>query len=542
MNPALILPIALRGHAQSTPDAPAIVEPGRTWSFASLDAHADALAAGLVAAGVRPGDRVALLVAPSATAIALLVAAGRVGACLAPLGTSLTAPELAAAGVVIGPRLVVHDGAHATLAGSLGVPSVGLEALAGGAAAAAAGAADAAPAADVAAPATRLDPNAPAVAILTSGTTGRPKAALLSHASMAASAGAWSAALPQAAGWLLCLGLAHVAGLGVAWRAIGAGVPLHLVPAFDAEAVLDSLRRGPVSHVSLVPTQLAHLLDAADRDIGDPAHPGLRAVLLGGAPIQPALVTRALAAGWPVVPTYGLTEAGSGVTALATADAAARPASAGRPLPGVQVRIADPASDGTGEIQVRSPAAFSGYLGRPEATTAAFEADAWLRTGDAGRLDADGFLHVLDRRDDLLVSGGENVFPAEVEAAIAEHPGIAEAGVAGRPDTTWGAVPIASVVLRAGAPVPTNDELRAFCLARLAPYKVPVAFVVVAALPRTESGKLRRSELRAALAGPPLADEAPPADEAPAADGAAPEDGPPPDDGAPPADGAEVSA
>ena len=536
MNTALILPIALRGHAESTPDAPAILEPGRSWSFAALDAHADALVAGLIAAGVRPGDRVVLLAAPSATAVALLAAAGWVGACVAPLGTSLTAPELTAAGVVIGPRLVVHDGAHATVAGSLGVPSVGLEALAGGAAAAAAGAADAAPVADVAAPATRLDPNAPAVAILTSGTTGRPKAALLSHASMAASAGAWSAALPQAAGWLLCLGLAHVAGLGVAWRAIGAGVPLHLVPAFDAEAVLDALRRVIATHISLVPTQLAHLLDAADRDIGDPAHPGLRAVLLGGAPIQPALVTRALAAGWPVVPTYGLTEAGSGVTALATADAAARPASAGRPLPGVQVRIADPASDGTGEIQVRSPAAFSGYLGRPEATAAAFEADAWLRTGDAGRLDADGFLHVLDRRDDLLVSGGENVFPAEVEAAIAEHPGIAEAGVAGRSDTTWGAVPIASVVLRAGAPVPTTDELRAFCLARLAPYKVPVAFVVVAALPRTESGKLRRSELRAALAGPPLADEAPPAD------GAAPEDGPAPDEGAPPADGAEVSA
>jgi O-succinylbenzoic acid--CoA ligase len=531
VNTALILPIALRGHAQSTPDAPAIVEPGRTWSFASLDAHADALAAGLVAAGVRPGDRVALLVAPSATAIALLAAAGRVGACVAPLGTMLTAPELAVGTVEIGPRLVVHDGEHATVAGALDVPSVRLEALATGATDAATVAADAV------GPATRLDPNAPTVAVLTSGTTGRPKAALLSHASMAESAGAWSAALPQAAGWLLCLGLAHVAGLGVVWRAIGAGVPLRVVPAFDAETVLDALRRGPVSHVSLVPTQLVRLLDASDasgetraaaggvraatggvqaagRDPGDTGHPaqpglaqpGLRAVLLGGAPIPPGLVTRALAAGWPVVPTYGLTEAGSGVTALTTADVAARPGSAGRPLPGVQLRIAEPSADGTGEIQVRTPAAFSGYLGRPEATAAAFDPDGWLRTGDVGRLDADGFLHVLDRRDDLLVSGGESVFPAEVEATIAGHPAIAEAGVVGRPDPTWGAVPVAAVVLRPGALAPTSAELRAFCLARLAPYKVPVGFFVVVALPRTASGKLRRAELRAALAGAPPAD------------------------------------
>jgi o-succinylbenzoate---CoA ligase len=514
VSTALILPIALRCHAQSTPDAPAIVEPGRRWSFASLDAHADALAAGLVAAGVRPGDRVALLAAPSATAIALLAAAGRVGACVAPLGTMLTAPELAAATVEIWPRLVVHDGEHATVAGALGVPSVRLEALAADATDAATGAADAV------APATRLDPNAPAVAVLTSGTTGRPKAALLSHASMAASAGAWSAALPQAAGWLLCLGLAHVAGLGVVWRAIGAGVPLRVVPAFDAETVLDALRRGPVSHVSLVPTQLVRLLDASEasggvraaaggvraagrdpRDTGHPApaHPVLRAVLLGGAPIPPGLVTRALAAGWPVVPTYGLTEAGSGVTALTTVDAAVRPGSAGRPLPGVQLRIAEPTVDGTGEIQVRTPAAFSGYLGRPEATAAAFDPDGWLRTGDVGRLDADGFLHVLDRRDDLLVSGGESVFPAEVEATIVEHPAIAEAGVVGRPDPTWGAVPVAAVVLRPGALAPTSAELRAFCLARLAPYKVPVGFFVVVALPRTASGKLRHAELGVAL-------------------------------------------
>ena len=505
MSASLTLPLALRARSALAPHSTAVVEPGRTWSFAALDAHAEALAAGLVAAGVGPGDRLVLLAAPSASAIALLAAAGRVGACVAPLGTTLTGPELAAAGVVIGPRLAVHDAEHLAGARALGVPTVLLETLGAGAAG----------------PGTAfdLDPQAPAVAILTSGTTGRPKAALLSQAAMAASAAAWSAAMPEAKGWLLCLGLAHVAGLGVAWRAIGAGVPLRVIPEFDAGSVLDALRHRPASHVSLVPTQLVRLLDAGGERRS--RHANLRAVLLGGAPILPELVTRALAAGWPVVPTYGLTEAGSGVCALSTGDVAAHPGSAGRPLPGVGIRIADPAADGTGEIQVRTPAAFTGYLGRPEATAAAFEADGWLRTGDAGRIDANGFLHVLDRRDDLIVSGGENVFPAEVEAVLAEHPGIAEAGVAGRPDPVWGAVPVASVVPRPGARVPGDADLQAFCRLRLAPYKVPVAFFVVASLPRTASGKLRRSELRAGLALQAPPDDASTLDSARREDGSA---------------------
>ncbi len=502
MRAGLTLPAALRHHAARTPDAPAVVEPARTWSFAALDARADMLAAGLAASGVRPGDRIALLAAPSATAIALLAAAGRSGACVTPLGTRLTLPELLAAAGEITPGLVVHDGDHATPAEEIGVPAVGLEALAArGAGFAIAGGV--------------TDEGAPAVAVLTSGTTGRPKAALLSHAALAASAAAWAAALPPATGWFLCLGLGHVAGLGVAWRSITAGLPLRLVPAFDAEVVLALLRDGPASHVSLVPTQLARLLDAEDAAVGTVAtsgdagatagirrrgaHGALRAVLLGGAPIAPALVMRALAAGWPVVPTYGLSEAASGVTALATLDAAARPWSAGRPLPGVEVRIVNGTDAGPGDIEVRTPAAFSGYIGRPEASTASTAdraPDGWLRTGDTGRLDAAGYLQVLDRRDDVFVSGGENVAPAEVEAAIERHPAVAEAGVVGRPDPTWGTVAAAALVLRPGASRPADGELRSFCLAQLAPYKVPVVFRIVASLPRGESGKLRRRELR----------------------------------------------
>ena len=199
------------------------------------------------------------------------------------------------------------------------------------------------------------------VAVLTSGTTSRPKGVVLPIAALAASADAWLAFLPPATGWLLALSLGHVAGLGVVWRAIAAGLPMRIVPGSEPAAILAALRTEPVvSHVSLVPAQLVRLLDAA----GDGAPPAtLRAVLLGGGTIPPALVTRALDAGWPVVPTYGLSEAGSGVTALATADARQVPSSAGRPLPGVTVEIDAPDADGIGEIVVTTPARFIGYSG-----------------------------------------------------------------------------------------------------------------------------------------------------------------------------------
>ncbi len=279
-----------------------------------------------------------------------------------------------------------------------------------------------------------------------------------------------------------------------------------MVDGFEPDAVLALLRRPEApSHVSLVPVQLARLLEAAstpapgDAPLVASAPAALRAVLLGGAAIPPDLMRRATAAGWPVIATYGLTEAGSGVTALSIGDATASPGCAGRPLPGVMVRITGPSPDGVGEIEVRTPAAFSGYLGRPEATRAAFTADGWLRTGDLGHLDAEARLVVADRREDLVISGGENVYPAEVEAALASHPAIGDVGVAGRTDPTWGAVPVAGIVLRPGVPDPDDQALRAWCRERLAPFKVPASFLRLTALPRTSTGKLRRRELRETL-------------------------------------------
>ncbi len=490
-----VLPAAVHRHAAAHPLAVAVRDASGEMTWAALDGAAQAVAAGIDASDVAPGERVVLLAEPSADAVAALVGILRAGAVAVPVGTRLRAREVAAAVAEVSPALVVHDGALAGLAAAAGLPSTILSALAGRAADGPPRAAVPDPdAADGPPRAAVPDPDAAAVAVLTSGTTGCPKAALLSHRALATSTRSWTEALPPATGWLLCLGLAHVAGLGIAWRALGAGVPLTVVAPFDATRTLAALA-GPdaPSHVSLVPAQLARLLDAA----GDrPAPPGLRAVLLGGAPIPPELVARATAAGWPIVPTYGLTEAGSGVTALLPADAAAHPGSAGTALAGVTVRVVDAGADGVGAIEVRTPAAFIGYLGRPDETAAAFTPDGWLRTGDLGRLDQAARLEVVDRRADLIISGGENVVPAEVEAVLAAHPALAEAGVAGRPHPEWGTVPVAGIVLRPGVADPGDDALRAWCRASLASYKVPAAFVRLAELPRTAAGKLRRQALR----------------------------------------------
>jgi o-succinylbenzoate---CoA ligase len=458
----------VRALAAAAGNAPAIIEATGTTTWAGLDARCDAAAAAVREAGVASGAVVAIVAEPTSDTIAALLGVLRAGAVAAPIPTGLATPELAAAMEVLAPALVLRDaetdGAHAAAAS----PDA---------------AADAA-----------FDPDRPAVIVLTSGTTARPRAVVMSGAALAASAEAWLAALPPATGWVLTLGLAHVAGLGVLWRAIAEGVPVRIVGRGDPAALSLALAADPPpSHVSLVPTQLARLLDhVADA----PPPPSLRAVLVGGGVVPAALVRRAAAAGWPVITTYGLSEMGSGVTALPPSEAAEAPGTAGRPLPGVALAIEHPGVDGTGEIVVAGPSAFSGYAG--EAPRAHGEP---IRTGDLGRIDEAGRLVVVDRRLDRIVRGGENVAPAEVEAVLLAHPSIADAAVVARHDAALGHVPVAAIVLSDGAADPGDGALARHCRASLAGFKVPAAFVRLDVLPRGVSGKLRRAAVRALLDG-----------------------------------------
>lgn len=467
----------LAARARRDPAGLALVAGASRLTWQALAGQATTLAARLATLGLRPGDRLALLMDPSVRLIELIHAAQHGGLTLVLLNTRLAAPEIAMLVDHAAPALVLHDGVHGpTLAGA-SAPVLeaqqGLDAVAAG------------PTPDGA----TVDPDAVQTILYTSGTTGRPKGVLLTHGNHHASAAASRAHLGVHADdrWLSVLPLHHVGGLSIVMRSVLDGTPLVLHPRFDAADVWQTLRADGVTLLSLVPTMLHRLL--AQGDVGAP--PRLRCVLVGGAALAPDLAARARARGLPIVPTYGLTEAASQV---ATADlgAAASPA-VGRPLGGTRVRIAAADQAGCGEIVIAGPTVMAGYFRDPDATAAALR-DGWLHTGDVGRLDAVGRLTVLDRRTDVVITGGENVYPTEVEAVLLAHPAIAEAAVYGVRDPEWGTRVHAAVVLRSDA---AFDEpgLRQWCRARLAGYKIPRAIARVAALPRTASGKLQRHRL-----------------------------------------------
>jgi O-succinylbenzoic acid--CoA ligase len=314
-------------------------------------------------------------------------------------------------------------------------------------------------------------PEADAVAVIlhTSGTTGTPKPVELTFGNIRANARGLAQALDLGDDerWLCPLPLSHVGGLMVVLRSVLLATTAVLAPGpFDEQATARQLREGGITIASLVPTQLQRLLEA-----GAEPGPALRRILLGGGPMPRALLERARAAGFPVSASYGLTQACSTVTVAEPGDVE----TAGRPLPGVGVAITP-----AGEIIVSG---------------ATVNSVGGVRTGDLGRLDEQGRLLVTGRKGDVIITGGENVSPAEVEAVLAEHPGVVEAAVFSRPHALWGEAITALVVPRKGARV-DQASLRAHCLRRLAGYKVPKAFEFVDALPRTESGKVRRADLR----------------------------------------------
>jgi o-succinylbenzoate---CoA ligase len=423
--------------ARLRPEHPALVVPEGTVSYSELHARALSAAAWLAGRGAGPGVRVAIVLPPGLAFAEALHGCLLLGAIATPIDPRLAPPEraerAAGAGVVVEEPLRGGQEVGAALSET-------------------------------------HDLDAPALRMHTSGTTAAPRPVELTYGNVlwSAAGSAFALGVDPADRWLCAMPVAHVGGLSILLRSAIYATTAVVHPRFDAAAVL---AEEGLTLLSLVPTMLARLLDA-----GLERPPSLRCALVGGAPAPAPLLARAAAAGVPVAQTYGLTEAASQVTTSPPGD----PSTAGAPLLPTRVRIAP-----DGEILVAGPTVAPGAAGP----------DGWLHTGDEGALDERGRLTVTGRRSETIVTGGENVAPAEVEAVLMGHPAVADAGVHGRPDPEWGEAVIATVVPREGARIDA-EELRAYCAGQLAAFKVPKRFEVTPALPRTESGKLLRRELR----------------------------------------------
>lgn len=424
-------------RARTHPDRPAVFAGGRATGYAELEREARATARRLACLGVAAGDRVATTLAPGPDFAALLHAAPKLGAVLAPVNTRLGRTERRAQLDAAAPRVVVDE--------PLGGDQVTVELR------------------------SEVCPEDPWTLLFTSGTTGAPKPVLLSHRNHTASAlaSAWSLGVSPDDRWLCVLPLFHIGGLAILIRSAVYGTAADLHEGFDTGRAGAALA-GKATLVSLVPTMLRRLVDA-----GHEAAPPLRAILLGGGAAPAELVARARKRGTRVVRTYGMTETASQIAA-ATADHAGA-----RPLPGVELRIGP-----EDEILVRGPMVARSQVGR----------EGWLHTGDRGRLDGEGRLQVLGRLDEVIVTGGENVAAGEVEEALRSHPGVAEASVAGTPDPEWGEAVTAWVVPTRGLE-PSPAELIDHCRQRLAGFKLPKRVHFVPALPRSAAGKVMRSRL-----------------------------------------------
>ena len=493
------LPDWLMRCAQNRPQHFAVQFGDIQWTFARLDAEASRLARRLATLHVSEGSRVALLAANSLHFVTLVHALTRLGAVLVPLNTRLTVDELRWQSQDAHVTLLLSDAEHVAIATQIGerLPQIGQATFTPVEAYSSIPGISNLVETEVSLR-TLIDLQATQAIMYTSGTTGTPKGAIITYGMQ------WWNAVGSALNlghqpddcWLACLPFFHIGGLSILMRSVIYQISVIVQQKFDAETVNAAIQRQGVTIISVVTVMLQRMLAALDvQKVGYPET--LRCVLLGGGPAPRPLLEACAAKHIPVVQTYGMTETCSQAVTLSPADALRKLGSAGRPLPSVQLRIVhdgrEAQADEAGEIHLKGPTITSGYADRPEATARAIR-DGWLATGDIGYLDAEGYLFVLDRRSDLIISGGENVYPAEIEAVLLSHPDVSEAGVCGQPDAQWGQVPIAFVHLNDGITTSTHDLL-AYTSQRLARYKQPRAIYIVEQLPRNSSGKLLRREL-----------------------------------------------
>jgi fatty-acyl-CoA synthase len=487
-------------------------------SYAELDERVTRLARALAERGVRAGDRIAVLSRNSLQAWESYLAGVRLGAIVVPVNFRMLSAEVGYALADSGAVALIVDADLASVAAEArphapGTRTVlvigdepcgpGSEPFEGAVAAASAEPLD-----------TEIDQGGPAFIMYTSGTTGRPKGAVLTHSNLLMHAFSQMVHLEWRPDQLVsccAVPLFHIAGLAGTMPPLLLGGTIVIMKSggFDAAAVLDLIERERISSIFLVPVMLAEVVAAPDlarRDLSS-----LRRISWGGAPASTSLLRAAIGA-FPqaeLVSGLGQTECSPGTCHLRGVDALRKIGSVGMPMHNVEARIVDMAMNDVprgevGEIVYRSPMVMKEYWGKPEATAEAF-AGGWFHSGDLVRQDEDGYIYVVDRIKDMIISGGENIYCAEVEDVLAAHPKVAEAALVGVPDEKWGEAPLAVISALNPDDPPTAEELGAWCRQRLAGYKSPRRYSIGGPLPRNASGKVLKAELRRRATTPPHA-------------------------------------
>jgi long-chain acyl-CoA synthetase len=468
-------------RAAAAPHAPAIADDATALDNAAFADRVAGAATLLARVGVGPGDVVAIALPNRLELVVALFAAWRLGAAVTPINPALTPEEMQYQIDDAGAKVVIGDGL------ALDTPIAGVAELA------------AEPASQTAAADVR--PDALALLIYTSGTTGKPKGVMLDHANIAAMCDMTLAGLGMTAAdhSLLILPLFHVNGIVVGTLTpLLAGGRVTIAGRFSPKTFFGLVERIRPTYFSAVPAIYAMLTAMPEAETADTS--SLRLVVCGAAPMPAELITRVeKTLGVVLVEGYGLSE-GACATTLNPYYGMRKPGTVGLPLPGQEVRVVDhngrPLRPGErGEVVIRGANVMRGYLNRPE-DTAQTIVDGWLRTGDVGIFDEDGYLRIVDRIKDMIIRGGENIYPKEIETALYGHDGVLEVAVVGRPDDVLGEVVVAYVAARPDAEV-TAEELHALCAERLAKYKRPVLIEVLDELPKNPVGKIDKPALRA---------------------------------------------
>lgn len=484
----------LEHRARHAPQAEAFVDGTSRLTFSEAVKKVERLAAVLLREGVGPGDRVGICCKNSVDMACVVFAVARAGAIGVFINWRLTTAEIDYVLIDSGARLVIHDDAFndkigaTSLAPGLTFALSRLMTLL-----------DSAKVEMGGIPA--IGPESPAVIMYTSGTTGKPKGVVLSHANLTwtGQANLASADWQSDDRYLVVAPLFHIGGFAGFMANILVGCTSILMGDFSPAGVWKTVKDERITSMMTVPAMLAAILASLDDDPTVDTST-LRSVICGASAVPATLIEAYRQRALTVRQVYGATESGGAVTFWSPKNGAGRAGSQGRPVFFAEVRIVDPATmqdveqGSPGEVWCRSPMVFIGYWNNPEATAEVMQ-DDWYRTGDVGIIDEDGALYIVDRLKDLIISGGENLYPAEIESAIGTLPGVAEVAVVGRADARWGEVPVAFVVRKQGAEV-SRDVVLAWCKDHLGSFKCVKDVIFVDALPRNGVGKVLKRSLR----------------------------------------------